>query len=73
MEENPLQKYADAIDNQKEFVQPKISPALAQYIVKALDYLAITATKQPDLIEPKYHDRAESIMVDIICLAPEDE
>ena len=73
MEENPLQKYVDAIDNPKEFIQPNISPALAQYIVKALDYLAIAATTQPDLIEPKYHDRAESIMVDIICLAPEDE
>jgi hypothetical protein len=73
MEDNPLQKYVDAIDNPKEFVQPNISPALAQYIVKALDYLAIAATTQPDLIEPKYHDRAESIMVDIICLAPEDE
>jgi hypothetical protein len=73
MENNPLQKYVDAIDNPKEFVQPNISPALAQYIVKALDYLAIAAITQPDLIEPKYHDRAESIMVDIICLAPEDE
>jgi hypothetical protein len=73
MEDNPLQKHVDAIDNPKEFVQPNISPALAQYIVKALDYLAIAATTQPDLIEPKYHDRAESIMVDIICLAPEDE
>lgn len=73
MEENPLQKYVEAIDNPKEFVQPNISPALAQYIVKALDYLAIAASTQPDLIEPKYHDRAESIMVDILCLAPEDE
>jgi hypothetical protein len=73
MEENPLQKYVDAIDNPKEFVQPSMSPALAQYIVKALDYLAIAASTQPDLIEPKHHEMAESIMVDIICLAPEDE
>lgn len=73
MEENPLQKYVEAIDNPKEFVQPSISPALAQYIVKALDYLAITASTQPDLIEPKHHEVAEAIMVDIICLAPENE
>ncbi len=73
MEENPLQKYVDAIDNSNEFVQPRISPALAQYIVKALDYLAIAASTQPDLIDPKCHEAAESIMVDIISLAPEDE
>jgi hypothetical protein len=72
-EENPLQKYVDALDNQKDFVQPVITPALAQYVLKALDYLEITGASQPGLVEREHHDVAESIMIDIISYAPEDE
>ena len=71
--ENPLQKYVDALDNPKEFVQPDITPALAQYVLKALDYLEITGASQPGLVEREHHDAAESIMIDIISYAPEDE
>lgn len=73
MEENPLKKYLDAIDNPKEFIQPNISPKLAQYIVKALDYLEITGANQPGLVEREQHDLAESMMIDIISYAPENE
>lgn len=72
-EENPLQKYLDALDNPKAFVQPVITPALAQYVLKALDYLEITGAAQPGLVEREHHDVAESIMIDIISYAPEDE
>lgn len=71
--ENPLKKYVDAFDNKNDFDQPKINPALAQYVLKALDYLEITGTSHPELIERELHDRAESIMIDIISYAPEDE
>ena len=70
---NPLQKYVDALDNPEEFIQPRISPTLAQYILKALDYLEITETNQPGLVERENHDVAESIMIDILSYAPEDE
>jgi hypothetical protein len=70
---NPLQKYIDALDIPKHFVQPVITPALAQYVLKALDYLEITGASQPGLVERVHHDMAESIMIDIISDAPEDE
>ncbi len=38
-DENPLQKYVDALEHPKDFVQPVITPTLAQYVLKALDYL----------------------------------
>lgn len=72
-DENPLQKYVDALDGPKEFVQPVITPALAQYVLKALDYLEISGASQQGLVEREHHDAAESIMIDIISYAPEDE
>ena len=72
-EANPLQKYVDALDAQKNYVQPTITPELAQYILKALDYLEITAVNQPGLVEREQHDLAESMMIDIISYAPENE
>jgi len=45
-DENPLQKYVDALDGPNEFVQPVITPALAQYVLKALDYLEISGASQ---------------------------
>lgn len=74
MEEiNPLQKYVDALDAQKKYVQPTITPELAQYILKALDYLEISGANQPELVERKQHDLAESMMIDIISYTPENE
>ena len=52
---------------------PVITPALAQYVLKALDYLEITGASQPGLVDREHHDAAESIMIDIISYAPEDE
>ena len=72
-DENPLQKYVDALDNPKEFVQPVITPTLAQYVLKALDYLEITGASHPGLVEREHHDTAESIMIDIISYALDDE
>lgn len=72
-EENPLQKYVDALDNPKKFVQPNISPTEAQYLLKALDYLEITGKDSPGLIETQYHNSLEAKLVDIISYAPEDE
>jgi len=72
MSDNPLQKYVDAIDNQELYVQPTISVRLAQYIIKALDYLHIHAqvTDNPSIIEPALHAEADDVMTDIVLDAP---
>lgn len=69
---NPLQKYLDKLD--QPYVQPPLTPRVAQYILKALDYLHIYSTKhdEPALIEQSLHDEAEAQMVDIIAYAPEE-
>jgi hypothetical protein len=74
MTDNPLQKYVDAVDDAPTFIQPRITPRLAQYILKALDYLHIYAQKfdTPEIIEPEYQVQAEEIMTDIILEAPEE-
>ncbi len=72
-EGNPLQKYVNALDNPKEYVQPVITPEIAQYVLKALDYLEITGASQTGLVERAHHNSAESIMIDIISHAPENE
>lgn len=72
-EENPLKKYVEEIDNLKKFEQPEISPAQAQYVLKALDYLEITGEGQPGLVEPEHHDAIETAMINIISYAPDDE
>lgn len=66
---NPLQKYLD-----QQYVQPPLTPRLAQYILKALDYLHIYSTKhnEPALIEQTLHDDAEAIVTDVIIYAPEE-
>ena len=70
---NPLQRIVDDLDNPIKFIQPNISAAEAQYLLKALDYLAISSEEKPGLIENRYHDSLESKMIDIISYAPEDE
>ena len=69
---NPLQKYLDKLD--QPYVQPPLTPRLAQYILKALDYLHIYSTKhdEPALIEQSLHEEAEAQMVDIIAYASEE-
>lgn len=71
--ENPLQKYVEALDNPTPYTQPNISIRVANYIIKALDYLHIYAGEkdQPELIESDIHQEAEEAMVDIVALAPE--
>jgi hypothetical protein len=72
--ENPLQKYADELDNPTPFAAPKISIRMANYIIKALDYLHIYAGEkdEPELIESDIHKEAEEAMVDIVVLSPEE-
>jgi hypothetical protein len=72
---NPLQKYVDAIDNKQPYVQPTITPKVAQYILKALDYLHIFAQKHdvPEIIEPELQAESEELMTHIILEAPEEE
>jgi hypothetical protein len=55
------------------YTQPTITPKLAQYIIKALDYLQIYAQKhdEPEIIEPELQAEADQIMTDIILDAPE--
>jgi hypothetical protein len=69
---NPLQKYVDQFDKEQLYVQPHISVRLAQYIIKALDYLHIHAQKidDPSIIEPELHAEAEDAMTDIVLDAP---
>jgi hypothetical protein len=72
--DNPLQKYADELDNPTPFAAPKISIRMANYIIKALDYLHIYAGEkdEPELIESDIHKEAEEAMVDIVVLSPEE-
>lgn len=70
---NPLQKYVDQLD--KPYVQKPLTPRVAQYILKALDYLHIYSQKNnsPALVEQPLHDQTEADMIDIISYAPEEE
>jgi hypothetical protein len=70
---NPLQKYLDQLE--KPYEQPPLTPRVAQYLLKALDYLHIYATKNntPALIEQPLHDNTESMLTDVIMYAPEEE
>ena len=70
MTDNPLQKYVDAIDNPQEYVQPLLSIEEGQYLLKALDMLAIRAT---DYVERPIHDELEEKMTDIILEAPDGQ
>jgi hypothetical protein len=69
---NPLQKYVDKLD--QPYVQPSLTPRVAQYILKALDYLHIYSQKnnEPALIEQPLHSEIENDMVDVIAYAPEE-
>ncbi len=73
--DNPLQKYVDAIDNQKEYVQPALTAQVGQYLLKALDYLVIHSRlhNQPELVEQPRHDNTEAMLADVIMYAPEEE
>ncbi len=73
--DNPLQKYVDAIDNQKEYVQPALTAQVGQYLLKALDYLVIHSKlhNQPELVEQPRHDNTEAMLTDVIMYAPEEE
>lgn len=66
---NPLEKYLD-----QQYVQPPLTPRLAQYILKALDYLHIYSQKnnEPALIEQPLHDDAEALVTDVIIYASEE-
>lgn len=66
---NPLEKYLD-----QSYVQKPLTPRVAQYILKALDYLHIYSQKhnEPALIEQPLHDDAEAIVTDVIIYAPEE-
>ena len=66
---NPLEKYLD-----QSYVQKPLTPRVAQYILKALDYLHIYSTKhnEPALIEQPLHDDAEALVTDVIIYAPEE-
>ena len=70
---NPLQKYVDQLD--QPYVQPPLTPRVAQYILKALDYLHIYSQKNnaPALIEQPLHDNTEAMITDVIMYAPEEE
>jgi hypothetical protein len=72
---NPLQKYVDALDNPQPYAQKALTPRVAQYVLKALDYLHIYSTKhnEPALIEQPLHSEVENDMVDVIYHAPEEE
>lgn len=67
---NPLEKYLD-----QSYVQKPLTPRVAQYILKALDYLHIYSQKhnEPALIEQPLHDDTESLVTDVIIYAPEEE
>ena len=67
---NPLRKYVD----QPPYVQPTLTPRVAQYILKALDYLHIYSQKhdEPALIEQPLHEEVEGIITDVIIYAPEE-
>jgi hypothetical protein len=73
--DNPLQKYVDAIDNQKEYVQPALTAQVGQYLLKALDYLTIYSRvhNQPELVEQPRHNNTEAMLTDVIMYAPEEE
>jgi hypothetical protein len=70
---NPLQKYLDGLS--KPYVQPPLTPRVAQYILKALDYLHIYSVdkKTPALIEQPLHDDTEALITDVILYAPEED
>jgi hypothetical protein len=72
--DNPLQKYVDAIDNEK-YVQPALTAQVGQYLLKALDYLFIYSrdNNQPELIEQPRHNDTEAMLTDVIMYAPEEE
>lgn len=72
--DNPLQKYVDAIDNEK-YVQPALTAQVGQYLLKALDYLVIHSRlhNQPELVEQPRHDNTEAMLTDVIMYAPEEE
>jgi hypothetical protein len=66
---NPLSKYLD-----QSYVQQPLTPRVAQYILKALDYLHIYSQKhdEPALIEQPLHDEVEGLITDVIIYAPEE-
>jgi len=70
---NPLQKYLDKLD--QPYVQPPLTPRVAQYILKALDYLHIYSKDHnaPALIEQPLHDETEAMITDVIMYAPEED
>jgi hypothetical protein len=57
------------------YIQPIISPKLAHYLIKALDYLHIYAGQhdQPSLIEPELHQEGDALLVEIVIETPDPE
>ena len=72
--DNPLQKYVDAIDSKKEYVQPALTAQVGQYLLKALDYLVIHSKlhNQPELVEQPRHNNTEAMLTDVIMYGEEE-
>lgn len=66
---NPLEKYLD-----QSYNQSPLTPRVAQYLLKALDYLHIYSQKhnEPALIEQPLHEEAEALDTDVIIYGPEE-
>lgn len=68
---NPLEKYL----TKNPYVMQPLTPRVAQYILKALDYLHIYSVKhnEPALVEQPLHQEIEEMIVDVISYAPEED
>lgn len=68
---NPLEKYL----TREAYVVRPLTPRVAQYLLKALDYLHIYSVKHnsPALIEQPLHEEIEAMIVDVISYASEEE
>lgn len=68
---NPLQKYL----TKQPYVPVPLTPRVAQYLLKALDYLHIYSVKhnEPALVEQPLHGEVEEMVVDVIASAPEED
>jgi hypothetical protein len=72
--DNPLQKIVDTFDKIVDFSPAPLKAKEGQYLLKALDYLAIHARihEQPALVEQPMHDHLEAYALDVISYGPEE-
>ena len=68
---NPLEKYL----YKEAYVVRPLTPRVAQYLLKALDYLHIYSVKhnEPALVEQPLHQEIEEMVVDVISYGPEED